>query len=142
MSEVTLAKIVETRLQQWADAQEIAIAFENTKLTPKQGDIYARVDHLPARRFGAFLSGGHKALTGIWQVMLTGPKGKGLGPLRALADTLDTVFPQNLELVDGDMKFTITDPPSIGPKIDDPEGSKTARVNLPVSIPYRADVVT
>lgn len=142
MSEATLVKLIETKLQQWADTQDIKIAFEGVRFTPPAEATYARIDHLPATTTNAFLEGGHKALTGLYQVGLIGLKGKGLGPLRELAATLSTAFPAQLVLTSGTFRVQITTPISIGPKVDDPEGSKTARVMLPCSFGYRADVVT
>jgi hypothetical protein len=142
MSEATLAKLFETRLQAWAENEDLPIAFEGQALKPPAENPYARVDHLPLPTTGAFVEGGHEALTGIYQVSFFGLKGKGLGPLRTFAMSCKDQFPQNLILSEGTFKVQIIEPPSIGPKVDDPESSKAARVMLPLSIQYRADVTS
>lgn len=142
MSEALLAKCIETKLQQWADAQDIAIAFEGVKFTPPASAIYARVKHLPATTFNEFLEGGHKAFVGLWQVSVIGLKGRGVGPLRDVAATLSNSLPSQLVLSSGSFKVQITTPVSLGPVIEDPEGAKTSRLTLPCSFNYRADVVT
>lgn len=141
MSEDILVKLIETRLNDWAANQELPIAFEGVRFTPPTNANYARVKHLPATSTGEFMEGGHKLLTGLWQVSLVGPKGKGIGPLRTIALTLDDEFPQNLRLAQGSFSVSVTGPVSLGPTIEDPEGAKTSSVMLPCSFPYRADVI-
>lgn len=146
MTEAILVKLVEKRLQAWADAQDIKIAFEDVGFDPPGGDaIYARVDHLPATTTSAFLEGGQRTLTGFYQVGVVAPSGAGLGEARRIALTLSDKFPVNLVLTEGAFSVRITSPVSIGPKIQEPrtsQASNSARTILPCSFNYRADVIS
>src|SRR4051812_1588609 len=99
MSEALIAELVEARLQEWAELQDLSIAFEDVSFTPLAKEIYARVKHLPATTTSAFVEGGHRALIGLWQVSIVCPTGKGVGPGRRVAMTLSDYFPVNLTLV-------------------------------------------
>jgi hypothetical protein len=141
MSEDILVKLIEKRLQAWADEQDVKIAFEGVPFKPPT-EIYARVRHLPAPSVGVFLEGGTRTLTGLWQVTVSCPQGKGIGPGRTVALTLSKKFPDSLSLAEGNFKVQLTSPVSLGPVIEDPEAAKTARSNLPCSFAYRADVIS
>jgi hypothetical protein len=138
MSEALIAKLIETRVQAWGEAQDIKVAFENVPFVPADA-IYARLRQLPATTTSAFLEGIHKALIGLYQLSIVCPNGKGAGPGRALALTFSSYMPVNLVLTDGAFKVQITSPVTIGPSIQDPESAKTARFTIPCSFSYRAD---
>jgi hypothetical protein len=145
MTEAILVKLVEKRLQAWADAQDIRIAFEDVAFDPPAEAIYARVDHLPATTTGAFLEGGHRTLIGLYQIGIVAPAGNGLGEARRIALSLSDKFPANLVLVDAAFSVRITSPVSIGPKLPEPrtsQSSNSARTILPCSFNYRADIVS
>lgn len=141
MSADKLVSLIESKLQEWAELEDLAIAFEGVGFKPP-ADIYLKVKHFPALTVGAFLEGHHEALTGFWQVSIVCPKGTGTGPGRRRAMSLRDFLPQNLRLTDGDFSVQITTPLSLGPWIDDPEGAKTNRSTLPCSFQYRADTVS
>lgn len=139
MSESLLVKLIEKRLQTWAEREDLAIAFENVPFTPPTDAIYAKVFHLPATTTGAFLEGGHKALTGLFQVSLVCPRGKGAGPGRVIGESLSAYMPQNLSLTEGDFQVFITTPVTIARGVPDSESAKPARFTIPCSFQYRAD---
>jgi hypothetical protein len=142
MTEIVLVKLVEKRLQAWADRQDMQIAFEGVAFKPPPSAIYARVKHLPASTTSAFLEGGQRTLIGLWQVSIICPSGKGTGPGRAVALSLSNYFPVNLRLIEGSFAMQITSPVSLGPWLEDPESAKTARSTLPCSFQYRADIIS
>jgi hypothetical protein len=145
MTEIVVVKLIEKRLQAWADEQDIAIAFEDVTFTPPAKTIYARVDHLPATTTTAFLEGGQRTLSGLYQVGVVATAGKGLGEARRIALTLCDKFPVNLVLADGAFRVYITSPVSLGPKIAErrtAQTSSSARTMIPCSFSYRADVIT
>jgi hypothetical protein len=69
MSEDILVKLIEKRLQAWADEQDIRIAFEGVPFNPPT-EIYARVA-ICRRRRRRFLEGGTRTLTGLYQVTVS-----------------------------------------------------------------------
>jgi hypothetical protein len=139
MSEALIAELVETRLLEWAELQEVPIAFEDVPFTPPTKAIYARVKHLPATTTTAFLDGKHKAFIGLWQVSIVCPSGNGVGPGRRVAMTLSDYFPPNLVLQKSSFRMQINSPVSVGPVIvNDTE----ARSTLPCSFTYRADTIS
>lgn len=140
MTEIVLVKLIEKRLQAWADRQDMQIAFEGITFKPPAAAIYARVKHLPATTTSVFVEGGQRTLIGLWQVSIICPSGKGTGPGRAVAVSLSNYFPVNLRLTQGGFAVQITSPVSLGPWVEDPEAAKTARSTLPCSFPYRADI--
>lgn len=141
MSADTIVSLIETRLQTWAELQDLQVAFEGVSFKPPAG-TYVQSRHLPASTVGAFLDGQHKAFTGLWQVSIVCVKGRGTGEGRRLGDSLSDYFPQNLILASGSFSLVTTTPVSFGPWVDDPPGAKTARTSLPCSFQYRADVVS
>lgn len=142
MSEALIAKLIETRLQRWADLEDLQIAFENVTFDPPKDAVYAEVFHFPSTTTGGFLEGGHKSFTGFYQVSLVCPKGRGAGPGRTFGVSLSNYMPQNLILAEGDFRVQISQPVSIARGVPDAEGAKRARFTIPCRFSYRADTTT
>jgi hypothetical protein len=139
MSTTLIRKLFESRLKTWAAARSPAlrIAFENAQFTPGTTETYLRCFTLPARTASNDLEGIHRLYTGIWQVNIVSAAGAGAGTgvLSGIAEELETLFPQNLQLTDGTFMVAVREPMGPGPLIIDGNTS-----TMPVSCRYRADV--
>lgn len=109
MSTTKVRKLFETRLKNWASARSPAlrVAFEDVAFTPNAGETYLRCFTLPARTGSDDLQGIHRLYTGVWQVNIVKPSNGGVGSLSAIADELETLFPQNLQLTDGSFMVAV-----------------------------------
>lgn len=113
----------------------LRVAFEDTVFTPNSGETYLRCFTLPARTASNDLEGIHRLYTGVWQVNIIKPSNGGAGTASAIADELEALFPQNLQLIDGTFMVAVNEPMGPGPLII--EGNIST---IPVSCRYRADV--
>lgn len=136
MSTTKVRKLFETRLKTWAAARSPAlrVAFEDVAFTPNSGETYLRCFTLPARTGSEDLQGVHRLYTGVWQVNIIKPSNGGAGTLSAIADELEALLPQNLQLTDGTFMVAVRSPMGPGPLII--EGNTST---MPVSCNYRAD---
>jgi hypothetical protein len=90
-----ISAALDTKLLQFATANSVQVAYENSEFTPTVATMYLRATHLPADSLPigiAFTS----ALDhlGIYQVDVIAPVDKGKGAAFVMADLLVTAFPR------------------------------------------------
>ena len=90
-----ISAALDTKLSQFATANSVQVAYENSEFTPTVGTLYLRATHLPADSLPIGLSF-TSALNhlGIYQVDVIAPVDKGKGAAFAMADLLVTAFPR------------------------------------------------
>ncbi|MDV7209906.1 DUF4128 domain-containing protein [Azotobacter beijerinckii] len=134
MSNRLIRSLYEQRLASWAAARSLQVAWQNVPFTPPATGIYLRAFLLPANTDSLDLEGAHRLFTGIFQVSIVAPNGKGSGAAEQLAVDLDALYPNNLRLASGDFSVQIITPCSQGPAIPG-----DISYMIPVSFTYRAD---
>ncbi|TKD32587.1 DUF4128 domain-containing protein [Azotobacter chroococcum] len=134
MSTKLIRSLYEQRLAAWASARSLSVAWQNVSFTPLASGIYLRAFLLPADTDSLDLEGAHRLYTGIFQVSIVAPNGKGSGAAEQLAADLDALYPNNLRLTSGAFAVQIVSPCSQGPAIPG-----ETHMMLPVSFRYRAD---
>lgn len=136
MSQATIRAALEQRLATWATANALPVAWENVAF-PEPVAVYARASVLPAPTTSDDLSGAHRAFRGVFQVSIITPLGHGSAVALALADSLAAEFPVNLRLTADDVTVTVVSPASAASAVQ-----TDTRYSVPVSMQYRADVLT
>jgi hypothetical protein len=109
------------------------IAWENKKFAPTQGTLYARPTIIPADTEQWSLGqNGQDLSTGIYQVDVIAPAGKGKKAAYAMADTIADRFKRGTDIVENSRTISIIN------------ASRAAGFNdgdrfiVPVTIQYRA----
>lgn len=134
MSQAIIRKAFETRLDTWASAQSIDVAWENAEYDPSEGVAYVRAHLVPAQTKQLFLDQTGRKYSGLFQVNLTMPIGTGAGAAEALVESLDSTFAGSFEQ-DG-VRITLLTPMSPAPALPVAD-----RYVIPVSAEYRVVTV-
>jgi hypothetical protein len=132
MSYVTVRKLLEVRLNTVGGV--FPTAYENAPFKPVS-DPWQQVFLLPARTENPTMGDGFKRETGVFQVTLHYPNNTGPAPATQRAELLRAGFPRGLTLTEGNVRVMIDEAPYIGPG-----ASNGTWFDLPVSVPYVADV--
>ena len=127
---------METRLAAWANTKNLRVAYQNQNFTPATGETYLTTATLPALTDSLTLAGDHREYTGIFQVSVVTPAGKGAGAGEALADELAALYPLNDRLSKGAFIVQIITPMAVAREI---QGDTD--FTIPVSLTYRADTI-
>lgn len=135
MSQKLIRSLLQGRLNAFAAARTIPVAWENVAFTPPSGQ-YLKFHLLKAPTESADLAGAHREYSGVCQISVFVPKGKGPTDAETLAADLAGLFPLNDRLTSGSFAMQITSPCSEGP----PDDGDT-HFMLPVSFTYRADTI-
>lgn len=140
MSYVTIRQLLEVHLNSVVGA--LATAWENVPYKPTVNTPYQRVNLLPAGTEnpvmdGAWAGSGLKREVGVLQVTLHYPLNAGTSAITTRAELLRTHFARGTILVSGGVRVVIDKTPDVArAMIDD------GYFVLPVSVVYRADVVS
>jgi hypothetical protein len=102
---------LESRLNTWAKAKPIPVAFANIKFTPPS-TAYLATYFLPADTFNVAICYGSEVGSGVFQVSINVPINTGVALAESLAQEIDTLFPAGLELATADGTIRITTPVS------------------------------
>ncbi|ASN68685.1 hypothetical protein 3S11_7 [uncultured Caudovirales phage] len=136
MSHRIIRSLMETRLAAWAKTKNLRVAYQNQNFTPATGETYLTTATLPALTDSLTLAGDHREYTGIFQVSVVTPAGKGAGAGEALADELAALYPLNDRLSKGAFIVQIITPMAVARSI---QGDTD--FTIPVSLTYRADTI-
>ena len=136
MSHRIVRSLFESRLKAWADARTtpLRIAYQNVSFTPATGETYLRAFTLPGTTASNTLGGDHKLYTGLFQVTIVTPPGKGPGAAETLLDELSSLYPINHALTRDGFTVLVMTPLEPGPEQQD-----DTAFSLPCRFEYRAD---
>ncbi|MTI92148.1 MAG: hypothetical protein FH750_12350 [Pseudomonas stutzeri] len=135
MSHKLIRSLLQGRLNAFATARTIPVAWENVQFAPPAGQ-YLRFNLLKAPTDSADLAGAHRKYSGVCQISVFVPKGKGPTEAETLAADIAELFPLNDRLTSGSFAMQITSPCSEGPPING-----DTHFMVPVSFTYRADTI-
>lgn len=130
MSQELIRQAFETRLNTWAVAQGLDVAWENVRFEPVAGDAYVRANLLPGRTKSLFLNEAGRDYRGIFQVTLCMPLGEGPGTAEALVASLSSTFAGSF--TEGAIRVVLPSPLSAAPALPVAD-----RYEVPVSAEYR-----
>lgn len=130
---------LQVRLKAFAAAQSpvLRIAYELTPFAATATETYLADHHLPASTQDPSLGVRHQRFIGVYQIDVIAPGTINPVTLRTLADAIAAHFPRGTVLQGAGIRVSIDSTPARGPAIPD-----TARTKIPVSIRYRADLIT
>lgn len=134
MSQQVITQLLEARLGEWAEAQELQVAFDNIGFSPPDG-IYLESHVMPATTTAIDLSRQAKVFRGVYQINVIAPAGAGKSAGGLIAEQLIQLFPENQEMSDGGLTCYINSAPSAFAGI-----SSDISYTIPVSMSYRADI--
>ncbi|BAR92400.1 hypothetical protein [Pseudomonas phage PS-1] len=135
MSHKLIRSLLQGRLNTFATARTIPVAWENVQFAPPAGQ-YLRFNLLKAPTDSADLAGAHREYSGVCQISVFVPKGKGPTDAETLAADIAELFPLNVPLVSGSFSVQVTSPCSEGLPING-----DTHFMVPVSFTYRADTI-
>ncbi|MBH4535569.1 DUF4128 domain-containing protein [Pseudomonas aeruginosa] len=135
MSHEIIQQLFEARLDVWAKAKGISVAYPNVTFEPTPGAIYLRCFTLPGGTTSSDLGGNHRGFTGVFQISIVVPGGQGTGVAADIIAELGQQFPLYSELSRPGFSVQVVSPPAPGPWI-----SGDIADTKPVSIGYRADI--
>lgn len=133
MSNKLIRSLLQSRLNTWATAKPIPVAWDNVKFTTPTGS-YIRASLLPADTQSIDLEGAHRGYMGLFQLSVHVPLGTGPGQAETLAEELSVLFPMALRLESGAFWVQITSPCSQYPGL-----TGETHYMVPVRFKYRAD---
>lgn len=135
MSHRLCRQLLEARLVSWASTKALHVQLQNgATYTPKSGETYLTATLLPALTDSETLSGDHREYTGIFQVSVVTPAGKGAGAGEALADELAVLYPLNDRLSKDSFTVQVITPVAMARAIP-----ADSTFTVPTSFTYRAD---
>jgi hypothetical protein len=129
VTQATIRAAFEVRLDAWAAANGVEVAWENRAFSPPAG-VYARAFLIPATTDHLFLEGGGREFSGIFQVNLYMPLGGGPGAGEAMIDSLDAAFA--VSFTQSSLRVTLLRPMSAAAGMQ-----ANNRFIIPVSAEYR-----
>jgi hypothetical protein len=135
MSQADVRALIEQRLKDFADENDLQVAWQDVPFDPPAAD-YLASNLLPAETRSEDLAGAHRCWSGVFQITIATPSNKGPGAGEAWLKQLDALFPCNLVIAGPVLSVQIITPVSAGPEIPD-----ESHVRLPASFQYRADFV-
>ena len=104
-------------------------AFENISFTPKTGTPYQLSRLVPLPVENPTLGDNYNREVGFYQVVLSYPKGEGVGRLTTMADKIKDYFKRGTTLVEGSDKVVIDRTPQISSVyINDTRAEITIRI--------------
>lgn len=104
-------------------------AFENVTFKPKVGEAYQRSALVPIIPENPTLGDGYFREVGFYQVVLSYPKGEGVGNITTMAELVQDYFKRGTTLVEGSDKIIIDRTPQISPVyINDNRAEITIRI--------------
>lgn len=104
-------------------------AFENTTFTPTVDVPYQRSVLAPITPENPTLGDGYFREVGFYQVVLSYPKGKGVGGITSMAELVQDYFKRGTTLVEGSDKIIVDRTPQISPVyINDNRAEITIRI--------------
>ena len=104
-------------------------AFENVTFTPTVGTAYQRSALAPIAPENPTLGDGYFREVGFYQVVLSYPKGTGVGNITTMAELVQDYFKRGTTLVEGSDKIIIDRTPQISPVyINDNRAEITIRI--------------
>lgn len=131
MSLSTIRAELESRLKTWADAQvpKIPVSYQNVSFTkPANYAPFVECFLLPVPTLNKEITGKRKTMTGLFQVNVWAPKGKGMGQAETLAQGVVNAFP----ILPKSAVSIESTPYAESPTLDD-----SGYVIVPVLIKYR-----
>lgn len=141
MSEQLVRALIETRLRDWADDQDLPVEWEDVTFTPPD-TTYLKFNLLPAQTRSDDLEGKLRTWLGVAQITICVPGGNGPASASQYVSGLDALFPCNLRIasnpqVDGiDLTVAVMTPVSA------PQGfADKAHWLVPAYFQYRSDYV-
>ncbi|MEW7854798.1 MULTISPECIES: DUF4128 domain-containing protein [Pseudomonas] len=137
MSDLIIRSLFEKRLKAWADARipKLPIAFENVPFTaPTDGSAYLKAFLLPGDTDSEDLEGRHTSYRGVFQVSVVTKAGNGRGSDGLIAEELQALFPNNLELSKSGFSVFVRSPMATASALQSDTTS-----TLPLRLTYRAD---
>lgn len=135
MSLSLVRRAFEVPLATFAQAQGLALAFDNVAFTPPTG-MHLRAFLIPAGTGSDDLAGKHRRYEGTFQVSVMAPAGQGAGPGQAVADQVAALFPLDVPLIVDGQRVVLLSPMSQGPH--QPEADW---FGIPLSCAYRLDTI-
>lgn len=96
-----IAAALAARLGEWADAEGIPVAWENVPFTPPSDGFYLAVHDMPATPRTLDLGLRCRIYSGVYQINVVAPVGKGRTDVVALADRVAELFPEGRRLKAG-----------------------------------------
>ncbi|QDL31485.1 DUF4128 domain-containing protein [Serratia liquefaciens] len=138
MSHTRIAKLLEARLGEWADAKGVPVVWENIAENPPD-TLYLQAYAMPATTTTIDLAEKLQVLPGVWQINVVAKAGDGVSVngARQRADEVAALFPVGLSLSDGGLTCYISTPPTVYRGI-----TSDTRYSIPVSMSYRAHLIT
>lgn len=104
-------------------------AFENVSFTPPTGQPYQRSALAPLTPENPTLGDNYHREVGFYQVVLSYPKGEGVGNITAMAELVKDYFKRGTTLVEGSDKIIVDRTPQISPVyINDNRAEITIRI--------------
>lgn len=140
MSDLKIRQLFESRLAAWASARtpKLPVAYEDRSFAPPEnGGSYIKAYLMPATTDSEDLEGKHTTYHGIFQLSLVTKAGGGRGIPGLIAEEIQALYPNNLELRKSGFSVFIRSPMSSAAAI---QGDITS--TLPLSFQYRADTFT
>ncbi len=136
MSHLKIRQIYEARLSAWATARVPALRIEvqNAVFVPVDGEIYLKAYMMPTGPYNDAIGGDHKVYTGVFQVSIVTPAGKGAGKAEGIVDELAALFPLFDRYSKAGLTVVTMTPVEQGPGI--PDGNN---YTVAASFQYRAD---
>lgn len=114
MSTPAIRRLYSARLDTWAKAKGLPVAWENVLFDPP-ATTYLRFFILPAGVDSLDLAGAHRQHVGLAQATIVCPLGAGPAEVEGLVEELAELFPLNLRLTEGDLTVQIMTPMSATP---------------------------
>ena len=134
MSHRIIRSLLEARLAAWAKTKNLRVAYQNVSFDPGDAETYLTTATLPALTDSLTLAGDHREYTGIFQVSVVTPAGKGAGAGEALADELAVLYPLNDRLSKDSFTVQVITPVAMARAIP-----ADSTFTVPTSFTYRAD---
>lgn len=88
-------------------------AFENVPFTPIEGEPYQMSKLVPVEAENPTLGDDYHREVGFYQVVLSYPKGKGVGAITTMADKIKSYFKRGTTLTEGTDKVIVEATPSV-----------------------------
>lgn len=88
-------------------------AFENTPFTPIESDPYQMSRLVPVDAENPTFGDDYSREIGFWQVVLSYPKGQGVGAMTAMAEKIKSYFKRGTTLTEGTDRVIVERTPSI-----------------------------
>ncbi|EOY5741155.1 DUF4128 domain-containing protein [Enterobacter ludwigii] len=132
-----IAAALVAKLGEWADAEDIPVAWENVPFTPPSDGLYLAVHDMPATPRTVDLGLRCRTYSGVYQINVVAPAGSGRTSAVALAGRVAELFPEGLGIEGNDFTCWISSQPGIFRGVP-----TSVSYTVPVSLNYRADIIS